>query len=169
MIGHASQSFFSIQMLVSGLAYLLGLLFFLMALQHLHRIGSQPKGSKRENPYVPLAYTLGGVCLLFLPSVYTMVASTVFGAGNVLSYAQYNPFDIFSAMYIIIQTAGVIWFVRGCVLVTQSSEPGSQHGPKGLVFIIAGIFAMNFESTLAFLSSLMSHIATYTLKSTGSS
>jgi hypothetical protein len=61
-------------------------------------------------------------------------------------------------MEIVVQTAGLLWFVRGCVLLVYSSEPGKQQGPKGLTFIIAGIFAMNFEGTYAMLNYIMNHL-----------
>ena len=61
-------------------------------------------------------------------------------------------------MGLIIRTAGIIWFIRGSVLVAQASEPGGQHGMKGLVFIIAGILAMNFDNTIAMLNTLLSRV-----------
>jgi hypothetical protein len=80
------------------------------------------------------------------------LSNTVFGADNILQYAKYNQFEIYDAMKILIKTAGLIWFVRGCVLLVQSSAPGAQHGPKGLVFLCSGVIAMNFEETVQFLN-----------------
>ncbi|MDI1352463.1 MAG: type IV secretion protein IcmC, partial [bacterium] len=53
---------------------------------------------------------------------------------------------------------------RGCVLVVHSSEPGTQDGPKGLVFIIAGILALNFDNTIAMINSVLEHLISWTLK-----
>ncbi|AHE66356.1 hypothetical protein Loa_00788 [Legionella oakridgensis ATCC 33761 = DSM 21215] len=64
-------------------------------------------------------------------------------------YSNYNPYNIYSAMRVVIRTAGLIWFVRGCVLLVHASEPGVQHGPKGLAFLCAGVLAINFEGTVA--------------------
>lgn len=164
MIGHFSQSAFSVQHLVAGLGYVLGLLFFWIALQKFHSIGSKKSGTSSESLFVPIAYILGGSGLLFLPTVYVTLANTVFGSGNVLEYTKYNPYNIFNAMTVLIRTAGLIWFVRGCVLLTQASEPGVQHGPKGLLLIVAGIFAMNFETTLSFVNWLLNQVIAYTLK-----
>ena len=106
----------------------------------------------------PVAYFLGGAALIFLPSTLTTISNTAFGYNNVLQYIQYNPYDIYSSISILIQTAGLIWFVRGCVLVVHGSEPGVQEGPKGLAFICAGILAMNMEYTYGALDYLMNKL-----------
>ena len=165
MIGHLSQSAFSVQHLVAGLGYVLGLLFFIIALHKLHKIGSSPAGSASESLFIPIAYLVGGSGLLFLPSLYGVLSNTLFGTGNILEYGKYNPYNIFNAMSVIIRTAGIIWFVRGCVLLTQASEPGVQHGPKGLMFLTAGIFSMNFETTLSMINWIIQQILAYTLTS----
>ena len=66
-------------------------------------------------------------------------------------------------MQIIIRTAGLLWFVRGCVLVAQASEPGAQHGPKGMVFICAGILSMNFDNTIAMTNTAITHLIDWSL------
>ena len=35
------------------------------------------------------------------------------------------------------------------VLLAHGSEPGVQEGSKGLTFMVAGIFALNFDNTVA--------------------
>ncbi|MDP1602061.1 MAG: type IV secretion protein IcmC [Legionella sp.] len=164
MLGNLSQSFFSIQHIVSGLAYLLGVLFFMKAIQKFHKIGDKKSHSpSQEKMFVPAAYLLAGTALVFLPSMLGVLSNTVFGAGNVLQYATYTPYSVYGAMGIIIRTAGVIWFIRGCVLLAHASEPGVQEGPKGVMFLIAGIFSMNFDSTVAYLNWAVAQLLSYTL------
>jgi hypothetical protein len=163
MIGHVSQSLFSVMHLVGGLAYVLGLLLMIIAVNKFRNNAGHLLSS--QGSFIPIAYLLGGIALLFLPSAIPALSNTVFGVGNVLAYSSYNSMDLMSAMTVFIHTAGLIWFVRGCVLLTQASEPGVQHGPKGLLFLIAGIFAINFESTLAFINWLFNYIASFTLTS----
>lgn len=153
IIGNLSQSFLPVQTLVSGIAYMLGLVFFITAIRKLQKIGDmRSSSSSQEKMFVPVAYFVGGAVLVFLPSAITTMTNTAFGVGNILQYAAYTPNSIYSAMEIIIRTAGIIWFVRGAILLTQASEPGVQHGPKGLAFLAAGVFAINFENTLSMLS-----------------
>ena len=105
-----------------------------------------------------MMYFLFGAALLYLPTAMSSLANTAFGVGNILTYTNYNQGNIFSVMGLIIRTAGLLWFVRGCVLVAHASQPGAQDGPKGLVFLLAGIFAMNFDNTIAMINSLVNYI-----------
>ena len=58
-------------------------------------------------------------------------------------------------MGLVIQTAGIIWFMRGCVLLVQGSNPSKQEGAKGMTFIGAGILAMNFQYTIGIVNYAM--------------
>lgn len=163
MLGNISQSLFPVQHFISGFAYLLGILFFITAIMKLKKIGGAGGQRSQEKIFVPLAYFLGGAALLFLPSVVTTMSNTAFGVGNILQYTKYNPYDIYSSMSLLIRTAGLIWFVRGCVLLVNASEPGVQHGPKGLAFLCAGVLAMNFENTAGFLNYVINRLETLTI------
>lgn len=154
-----SQSLAPIQSLIMGLCYILGLCFVFIGLSHIYKISAQHHhGSGNEPMSVGFFYIIGGAVLLFFPSTFTVVSTTVFGSSSALQYAPPHPLDVVSAVILMIQTAGLIWFIRGCSLVVTSSEPGSEHGPKGLVFIFSGILAINIELTAATLSSLMGEL-----------
>lgn len=161
MIGNLSRSMYPIQYLLTGFAYVMGLVFFMTALAKLKKIG-ESRGRSQEKMFVPAAYFLGGSALFFLPTVTAALANTAFGTGNVLQYTSYNPYDIYSSMRVIIQTSGILWFIRGSVLLMGASKPGEQHGTKGLVFLCAGILAMNFQNTTAALNGIMQKIASWT-------
>jgi len=164
MIGNLSRSLFSVQHLISGLAYLIGILFFMHAIVRLRKIAdARASGGSHEKMFVPLAYLFGGAGLLFLPSAVTALSNTVFGVGNILQYTSYNPYDIMSSMSLIVRTAGMLWFVRGCVLLVHASQPGVQHGPKGLAFLCAGIIAMNFTTTISALNAIFGQLITWTM------
>jgi hypothetical protein len=154
ILGNVSQSLFPVQHLITGGAYLLGIILILSALVKLHKVYGH--GSSHEKTITPMAFFVLGAALLYLPTTMTFMANTAFGVGNVLTYGNYNPKSIYSSMGLVIRTAGLIWFIRGSVLVAQASEPGGQHGMKGLVFIIAGILAMNFDNTIAMINTLLS-------------
>ena len=62
-------------------------------------------------------------------------------------------------MGILTETAGLIWFVRGCNLLAKSSEPGAKNGAKGLGFLIAGILAMNISSTSQMLNDFFTKLS----------
>lgn len=149
MIGHLSRSLYSVGNLIAGLGYVIGILFIFTALTKLKSVSGH---SSQEKMFGSIAYFVGGAALIFLPSMMQIVSNTAFGSGNILQYVQYNPYSIYNSMGILIQTAGLIWFVRGCVLMVHSSDPGVQYGTKGLIFIGAGILAMNFQYTMGLLS-----------------
>lgn len=160
IIINLSQALGPVQHLVSGMAYLLGIIFIISGISKLYSISGASKSSRGgENSFVPLSYIVGGTALLYVPTTFQVLTATVFGAGSALQYATVNPVNILSAIMLLIQTAGLVWFVRGCVLLVVSSQPGVQEGPKGMVFIFAGIMSMNIETTAAILSTLMTEMA----------
>ncbi|WP_133139734.1 type IV secretion protein IcmC [Legionella genomosp. 1] len=164
MIGNLSRSLFPVQSLISGLAYILGILFFMTAIAKLRKIGDyRANSSSQEKMFGPIAYIVGGAALLFLPSAVASLSNTAFGVGNILQYANYNPTNIYSSMDLVIRTAGLIWFVRGAVLLTHASEPGVQDGPKGLAFLAGGVFAMNFDNTIAFMGWIVNQLTSLAL------
>lgn len=160
MVEHLSRSLFSVERLITGSAYLVGLLFMMKALSKLRKIAdARTSGGSHEKMFVPIAYALGGAALIFLPSAVTILSNSAFGSGSSFwSYATVSPFNLDSAMKVLIQTAGLIWFFRGCVLLAHASEPGVQEGPKGLVFLIAGVLAMNFQSTMGMVNSMVNYL-----------
>jgi len=155
ILGNISQSLAPIQQLLSGMAYLLGIAMILIALKKFRKVG---EGKSQEKIFVPIAWLFGAATLLFLPSAITVLSGTVFGPDNILSYGNYNPLNIFHIMSMLIKTAGIIWFLRGTVLLVQASQPGVKHGSKGLLFIMAGILAMNFEATGSILSKALEYV-----------
>ncbi len=164
MIGNLSRSLYPVQKFISGGAYLLGILFFITALSKLKKIGDKrAQSSSSEKMFTPMMFMLMGAFLLYLPSAFHVMANTAFGVGNVISYTNYNPANIYSSMGLLIRTAGIIWFVRGCVLVAHASEPGTQEGPKGLVFIFAGILAMNFDNSIAVVNYIVTSLVSWTM------
>ncbi len=156
MLGNLSGSFVAVQTLLAGFAYLLGLLLVIIALTKFQSLGDS-HGSQ-EKMSVPMAYLLGGVALIFLPSTISVLSNTAFGVGNVLQYIPYDPHSIYNSVGILVQTAGLIWFIRGCILLIHGSEPGAQEGPKGLAFLAAGILAMNFNWTMGLINSIITYL-----------
>ncbi|HAT8939229.1 TPA: type IV secretion protein IcmC [Legionella pneumophila subsp. pneumophila] len=164
ILGNISQSLYPVQKLITGGAYILGVLFFLTAIGKLKKIGDhRAQSSSQEKMFTPMMYLLVGALLIYLPSGMDLMANTAFGVGNVLTYSNYNPANIYGSMGFLIRTAGVLWFIRGCVLVAHSSQPGTQQGLKGLVFLIAGVFAMNFDNTIAMINSALDYFVKATL------
>lgn len=164
MLSNLSRSLLPVESLLGGISYLLGIGFFMTGIFKLKKMAeSGSHSSSNEHAFVPLAYLVGASALFFLPTAMTTLSNTFFGSGNVLQYSTYNSYNIINSIKFLVKVAGIIWFIRGCVLLVHSSEPGVQHGPKGLTFLIAGIIAINLDNTIAFLTWIMSNIADWTL------
>lgn len=163
MFNNLSKSLPNIQYFLGGFSYVFGLIFCLSALAKLKEMFSE--GGNNARYVVPSAYFLTGIGLLFLPTLINSFSTTLFGTqDNILAYSQNNQYDIYSSMVILIQTIGFVWFIRGCVLLSHASEP--QHGqegkkgmgPKGFLFIIGGLFAINIYSTTNMIDYIINHI-----------
>lgn len=156
ILGNISQSLSSVQRFLTGFAYVLGVWFVVVALIKLKMIVASGRfGGASNRMFIPFAYFLGGCVFIFIPSAIETLGNTAFGISNPISYSTKNPYNIFNSVGFIIQTMGLVWFIRGCVLLVHASEPGIQWGPKGLVFLCAGVFAMNFQMTVDMLAGIM--------------
>lgn len=164
MLGNISQSLYPIQRLVSGGAYLLGILFLMKAIGKLKKIGDyKAQSPSHERMYGPLIFMLMGALLIYLPTGLKVMANTAFGVGNIMSYSNYSQFNIYDVIGLLVRTAGVIWFVRGCVLISHASDPGTKEGSKGLLFLFAGVLAINFDNTIAITNYLVNKLVTWSL------
>lgn len=164
ILGNISQSLYPVQHLITGGAYILGIIFCYIAITKFKKIADHTTQSpSQEHMYTPMMYLVMGAVLLFLPTAMSVMANTVFGDGNVLTYTNYDRNNIFSVTGLFVRTAGLLWFVRGCVLVAHSSEPGNKDGAKGLAFIFAGIIAMNFDNTISIINSLLAGLINTTM------
>lgn len=166
MLGNLSQSLFAVQSLISGLSYLLGILFIMSGLFKFKEIVREGSGRSQTSMSAPFAQILGGGALLYLPSMIQAASNTAFGSSSILQYTTYAPYNIYSAMRVLIQTAGLIWFVRGCAVLVSSSHTGGQNNEKnlaakGLMFVIAGVFAINFEGTISMLTYALTQLMSW--------
>ena len=165
IIINLGQSLGSVQNLLRGLSYLLGFLFVIKALTSFYKIGNMQHSAHHsaESLGKPMMYLVGGAVLIFVPSAITVASNTLFGATNPLQYASTNPITMQGAIMLLIQTAGLIWFLRGCVLLMTERHPSEKKGPKGLIFVCSGVLAMNIQATAAVVSTLMGYFATLSI------
>lgn len=164
MLENLSKSLEPVQSLVQGSGFLLGWIFMIIAVMKLKKIGdSRARGSSSEKMFGPLAYFAGGSALLFLPQAFTVMGTTLFGAsGSALEYSSYKAINVVAIMKVIIRTVGIIWFVRGCVLIVHSSDPSVKHGTKGLAFLCAGVMTVNIDGTMAVVEYALSGLESLT-------
>lgn len=163
MLGNLSRSLQSVAHLVGGVSYLTGIFFIYIGLLKFKKMAMTKSGSSRETNATPIAYIVGGAALLFLPTTLSVVGNSTFGNSNVLQYTNYNPYDVLQSVIILINTVGLIWFVRGCILMVDASRPGHQAGAKGFFYLVAGVFALNFKLTLTFVNYFVENLVNISL------
>ncbi len=147
MFINLSRSLLGVIIALKGLSYVLGLLFFFLALDKLRAMSTQGPGGHHSS--IPLLYALTGAALLFLPQTITVLTNSTFGATSMLAYGTPNhPMTVLDATVILFKMAGFIWFIRGCVLIAHASNPGVKDGPKGVAFACGGILAINLDYSI---------------------
>ena len=160
ILGNLSLSLLPVQSLVAGIGYLAGIACVISGLMKLSKVNKQ----SREGASVAMAYIVGGVVLIYLPTSMRVATATLFGTSCVLQYNTYSAYSLYAAMRVLIQTSGLIWFVRGVILMVHAAEPGKQHGPKGLGFVIAGVCSMNFDYTVKIINAIVEYFISLTMK-----
>lgn len=164
LLKNLAQNLIPVQKLISGASYLLGLGFFIKAVLSLKSLGESRAmmSGGHANTKEPLLYFLVASALLYAPSALSTLLVTAFGSSSILAYTPVdsqnstinNLFGSGSAvgesLTIIIQTIGLIAFIRGWILIARSASQGQQPGGlgKGMIHIFGGILAMNIVLTL---------------------
>lgn len=158
-----AQNLVPVQRMVTGVAYLMGIGFAFKAIYTLKGYGeSKAMMSNNASMKEPLVYFLVAAVLLYLPTAVEITLNSTFGSSSILQYAPIDSANsgldalfgsnslVGESLSIIIQTIGVIAFVRGWVLIARSASQGQQPGGtgKGLVHVFGGILAMNIVGTL---------------------
>lgn len=149
--------------MVSGFCYLVGINLLWVAVKKMNKIADfRARGGVGSPLFIPLTYTIGGLVFIYLPTFVDVATNTFFGnTSSSFSYSdlQNKYGNVIYSMLRLVNLAGLIWFVRGITLLVQASEPGIQHGPKGMAFMVAGIFALNIEYTEMLTSYIMDFIS----------
>ena len=157
------SSLISIEKLITGSAYLIGISFVIKALYSLKSYGEQKSQmSSHASIKEPSLYFLVGGMFLYFPTGLEVMMQTTFGYSQILAYAPVAAGSpIFSSLFgqgsvfgytlaLIIQVVGVIAFIRGWMLIARSAAQGQPPGGtgQGLIHVFGGILAMNIIGTI---------------------
>lgn len=163
-LNNLAKSLLPVQRLVSGAAYILGLGFFIKAVISLKALGESKAmmSGGGHSAKEPLVYFLVASAFIYLPTAVSTLLTTTFGSSSILQYVDVNSQNqaintlfgsgsqVGQSLAIVIQTIGLVAFVRGWILIARSASQGQQPGGlgKGLIHIFGGIVAMNIVLTL---------------------
>lgn len=157
VITNIAKTLEPVQRLITGAAYIMGLGFFFKAIHTLKIYGeSKTMSSGTGNIKEPVLYFFIGAILVYFPSVLSTVLMTTFGESTVTAYHS-NGQGVFGPssavgrpLTMVIQTIGLIAFIRGWVLIARSASQGQPPGGtgKGFIHVFGGILAMNIVKTI---------------------
>ena len=152
--------------LISGFCYVVGFNLCWVSTKKFNKIADwRARGGNGGPTFIPISYLLGGIVFIYLPTALDIASNTFFGSSP-LGYTDYlgevvsDHGNFVYAVMRFINLAGLIWFVRGVSLLVHASEVGIQHGPKGMWFVVAGIFALNVEYSEVVINYFLSFIST---------
>jgi hypothetical protein len=159
MLDNLSLSLGPVQTFLKVLSFILGLVFFVGAIQKFKKIGEEGgRSNSHQRFFAPVAYLLAGSALIYLPTTLRVLSTTAFGSDNILAYGSFHHFTLFMAIQFLLQTIGLVWLIRGCSLLAHAGEPGALPGTKGLAFLTAGVFLVNFNMTMGVFNYLVSKL-----------
>lgn len=161
-----SESFPELIHLVLGLGYLMGIGMIIHALTLFYDLGGRQTAQNVPGHfYGAWSFLFSGAALLWLPSMLSAMEVTLFGNDSPLAYENADLstelgeyLDVNDVMPNFFMLVGVIWFVRGWSLIASSGDPGVQHGKRGVIMLIASLFAINFEDTLTLVKATIQSI-----------
>ena len=165
ILTNLSHSMASVENMLYALAYFFGILLIISGILRFKKHSATGGNNAFSQDYIVAATTvLMGSLLLYLPSSMSAFTTTFFGQNNILSYpttSQSDSEQVLQALKSILYATGILWFIRGAILVVHSVEPGHTHGKKGLAFMFAGVCATNLDYTVNALNYLSSQVFTY--------
>lgn len=173
VLNNLAHSLGPVENLVVGAAYLMGLAFAFKAIYCLKVYGeARTMMSSNTSIKEPAVYLMVSAILLYFKTGLQVILNTTFGAGSYSQILAYAPIHsgnstldaLFGsnstvgwALTVIIQTIGVIAFVRGWVLIARSASQGQPPGGtgKGLMHVFGGILALNIVGTLEIINNTL--------------
>jgi len=151
-----------VERLLTGAAYLIGLSLAFKAIYTLKVYGeARTMMSSNASIKEPVIYLIVAGIFIYFPTAYEIMRNTTFGSDStVLAYVNsdnkaistiFGPDSLVGKpLALIIQTIGLIAFIRGWVLIARSASQGQQPGGmgKGFMHVFGGVLAMNIVGTL---------------------
>ncbi len=157
VFGTLSEQLPKVNQLMIGLMYMLGVLFCFIALVKLKRMAAKNafQGGGEGNASGPIIQFFLGVFLIFSPTFIEISSQSLFSnSSSPLSYGGGSGSglsQVYTNMYSIIQTIGLIVLIRGIIMINRVSggQQAAQGGTysKGIMYVIVAIFAINIGVT----------------------
>jgi len=170
ILTNIANSLLPVERMLTGAAYLIGLSFAFKAIYSLKIYGeARTMSSSSTSIKEPVVYLLVAGVFIYLPTAFQVMMNTTFGYSSVLAYGPvsssnktlnslFGPDSLVGRpLALIIQTIGLVAFIRGWVLIARSASQGQPPGGtgKGMVHVFGGILAMNIVGTLQIINNTL--------------
>ncbi len=150
-----SSNYPALWRLTSAAAYIFGVGFMMRGIYTFRQYGQgMSMMSQQSSIKAPVIYVFVGAALMYLPTMKSSLLVSSFGTAqqSPLAYNIQSSLLDAQSMYALlgfVQIVGLIAFVRGWVMLSNSASPSgqSQFG-KALTHIIGGLFAINIQGTI---------------------
>lgn len=145
------------QRLITGITYLIGLMFAYRAVYALKLYGeARTMMSNHANVKAPAIYTFVAAVFLYLPTAVGTVNQAIFGDGTPLGYSSLyidHTRLYLTGILAFIRVIGLISFIRGWIYLAALAQQGGHQNSSGkaLTHIVGGVLAYNIEATLELL------------------
>lgn len=163
VLHNIARSLVPVQQMLTGLAYLIGITLAFKSIYALKVYGeARTMMATNASLKEPLSYMAVAAVFIYFPTAFETLMITTFGYSNVLAYSPIESSNstlnsLFGAgstvgrpLALLIQTIGLISFIRGWMMIARASGQGQQPGAtgKGIMHVFGGILAMNIVGTL---------------------
>lgn len=162
ILNNVANNLPSVQRLISGFAYIMGIGFAFKAMYSLKTYGEMRTAGSQASIKEALTYLIVASVLIYMPTAVQIVLMSSFGSPNILAYSPVSSSNaginvlfggsaIGLPLTIIIQTIGLWSFVKGWVMIARTASGGGQQQggiSKGLVHVMGGVFALNIVETV---------------------
>lgn len=158
IVKNLASSFINVEHLALGIFYVVGICVFIAGIYDLVEFGmmhqSDPMAKLRALTKLGI-----GALLIYFPSSVQVVSQSLFGDNVSLSYQTITSDIVYSSAKIILQLAGIIWFVRGLFMLMTGHEAGERlRHFKGVLYIVSGILASNIDYAISSVNYLINTV-----------
>lgn len=167
MLTNLGTSLEPVQRLIGATTWLMGLVFFYKGIAKFRTSAAARDYSNFKGTF---AYLGVGILLFYFPTTLQTFLVTAYGYDSPLAYSAWLDYLIakygnFTATIVkLIWLMGLVWFIRGFVLLASPNRPEEKRHKRGLIYIVAGILAINITATANILTATLQSIMTATLR-----
>ncbi|NDH08535.1 MAG: hypothetical protein EBY16_02745 [Gammaproteobacteria bacterium] len=147
MLKNLASAFVEVEKMVAGAFYVIGVGLFINGVIELRNMNMGHQGGASDKHHIFMKIVVG-VFFIYLPSTLTISTATLFGNDSVLSFISSEPINVYEAIKILMQLAGLIWFGRGLLMFFESNEQARLKSYISIAYIFAGICALNLDYTI---------------------